>query len=106
MVADRGFNNTDNLSRTFGRQVIIDHGGGVFSQSSHLQDANVQTGDYVRAGQQVGTVGNGGNATRPEDHFEIRLGSSLPRTAGGRPVNPADYLPALCAAPAYPTVAR
>ncbi len=42
-----------------GNFVKIDHGQAVFLYA-HMQDIYVSTGDYVRQGQQIGTVGNTG----------------------------------------------
>jgi murein DD-endopeptidase MepM/ murein hydrolase activator NlpD len=56
----------------YGLHVIIDHGGGLSSLYGHLDTVIVLSGDYVDAGQVIGTVGSTGNATGPHLHFEIR----------------------------------
>jgi murein DD-endopeptidase MepM/ murein hydrolase activator NlpD len=56
----------------YGLHVIIDHGGGLSSLYGHLDSVIVLSGDYVDAGQVIGTVGSTGNATGPHLHFEIR----------------------------------
>jgi murein DD-endopeptidase MepM/ murein hydrolase activator NlpD len=56
----------------YGLHVIINHGGGLSSLYGHLNTVVVLSGDYVDAGQIIGTVGSTGNATGPHLHFEIR----------------------------------
>jgi murein DD-endopeptidase MepM/ murein hydrolase activator NlpD len=56
----------------YGLHVIINHGGGLSSLYGHLNTVIVLSGDYVEAGQVIGTVGSSGNATGPHLHFEIR----------------------------------
>lgn len=56
----------------YGLHVVIDHGGGLSSLYGHLDTVVVLSGDYVDAGQVIGTVGSTGNATGPHLHFEIR----------------------------------
>ena len=56
----------------YGLHVIIDHGGGLSSLYGHLDTVTIATGDYVSAGEVIGTVGSTGNATGPHLHFEIR----------------------------------
>ncbi|PKA04385.1 peptidoglycan DD-metalloendopeptidase family protein [Leptospira ellisii] len=63
-----------------GRQVWIDHGNGVMSSFNHLSSIrkNLKTGDKVRQGETIGTVGNSGlieeakgTADNTHLHFEI-----------------------------------
>jgi murein DD-endopeptidase MepM/ murein hydrolase activator NlpD len=56
----------------YGIHVIINHGGGLSSLYGHLDTVIILSGDYVDAGQVIGTVGSTGNATGPHLHFEIR----------------------------------
>jgi murein DD-endopeptidase MepM/ murein hydrolase activator NlpD len=61
------------LSSTgYGLHVLIDHGGGLSSLYGHLDSVWITSGEYVLAGQVIGTVGSSGNATGPHLHFEIR----------------------------------
>jgi biotin carboxyl carrier protein len=64
----------------YGIVIEIDHGNGVLTRYAHCKSANVEEGQVVRAGQQIGTVGATGLATGPHLHFEILV--------GGRNVNP------------------
>ena len=56
----------------YGLHVIVDHGDGLSSLYGHLDTVLTASGDYVVAGQVIGTVGSTGNATGPHLHFEIR----------------------------------
>jgi murein DD-endopeptidase MepM/ murein hydrolase activator NlpD len=56
----------------YGLHVVIDHGGGLSSLYGHLDSVSITSGDYVAAGEVIGTVGATGNATGPHLHFEIR----------------------------------
>jgi murein DD-endopeptidase MepM/ murein hydrolase activator NlpD len=89
---------TPNPSGTFGYQVVVFHGGGVYTQYAHLQRGSVivRPGERIASGQVIARVGRTGNTPRLGDshlHFEVRLGSSAPAVAGGRTGNPLDYLP-------------
>ena len=85
-----------NPSATYGNQIVIDHGEGVYTQSSHLDGAIVGPGDNVLAGQMIGTVGTTGNTPPAGDahlHFEVRIGGPEPRARGGSVVDPSNVLP-------------
>jgi murein DD-endopeptidase MepM/ murein hydrolase activator NlpD len=56
----------------YGLHIVIDHGGGLSSLYGHLDTVLVTSGDFVIAGQVIGTVGSSGNATGPHLHLEIR----------------------------------
>lgn len=71
----------------YGRLVVIDHGDGMTSRYAHLGRLAVKKGQWVRAGQKIGTVGSSGAATGPHLHFEIREHRS--------PIDPVDFLPAV-----------
>lgn len=68
----------------YGRLICLDHGHGYSTMFGHLKDLFVQTGDKVKRGQTIGTVGTSGNSTGPHLHYEVRI--------DGNPVNPARYL--------------
>lgn len=77
--------------------MIINHGGGIYTQSAHLDSSSVKPGDKVEAGQQIGTVGTSGNTPTTGDphlHFEVRTGGPAPRVNGGTVVDPMKHLPA------------
>jgi murein DD-endopeptidase MepM/ murein hydrolase activator NlpD len=57
--------------RVHGNTVGIDHGQGVTSILLHLRDINVKEGDFVKAGQVVGTVGSTGASTGPHLHWGL-----------------------------------
>jgi len=60
--------------RGYGSFVILDHGGGYYSLYAHLDDINVESGQFVIAGEAIGTVGETGSLTEPVMHFELRYG--------------------------------
>lgn len=57
--------------RVHGNTVGIDHGQGVTSILLHLRDIKVKEGDFVKAGQLVGTVGSTGASTGPHLHWGL-----------------------------------
>jgi murein DD-endopeptidase MepM/ murein hydrolase activator NlpD len=85
-----------NPSTSYGIQIAIRHEGDVFSLYTHLSSSSVSPGEVVHAGQQIGEMGRTGNLSNPgmrtHLHFEIRLGSVTPVSAGGRTTSPWVYL--------------
>jgi len=67
-----------------GGSVIIDHGWGVVSGYWHMNKIEVQEGDWVEPGQEIGKVGSTGRSTGPHLHWELWV--------GGVPVNPLPWL--------------
>lgn len=59
------------MSDAFGLAVLIEHGDKFQSLSAHLSRIDVNIGDWVQAGQQIGLVGKTGRATGPHLHFEL-----------------------------------
>jgi murein DD-endopeptidase MepM/ murein hydrolase activator NlpD len=57
--------------RVHGNVVGIDHGQGVSSIMLHLSRIDVKEGDFVQAGQRIGTVGSTGAATGPHLHWGL-----------------------------------
>lgn len=71
-----------------GYQVWISHGSGLFTTYNHMSAVTVSAGQSVGRGQQVGRIGQSGDATGPHCHFEVWLG---PIWNGGTRVNPMRY---------------
>ena len=60
--------------RGFGNLLILDHGDGMFSLMAHLDQLQKALGDTVRAGEEIGTVGDTGSLKGPYLYFELRDG--------------------------------
>lgn len=76
-------------SNSAGNWVVIYHGdigehSGVVSAYMHNLANRVVTGQEVRAGDTIGTLGSTGQSTGPHLHLEIRLGGFNGLTANGR----------------------
>ena len=72
VVATRsGVITTAVFHRTCGNHIWINHGDGYKSVYMHLDTMTVSVGDYVVAGQQIGTVGSTGGSTGPHLHFGV-----------------------------------
>jgi murein DD-endopeptidase MepM/ murein hydrolase activator NlpD len=56
-----------------GNTIGIDHGQSVVSIFLHLKDIYVQEGDFVKAGQPIGTVGSTGASTGPHLHWGLYI---------------------------------
>jgi len=69
----------DNL-KSFGTLVLVKHEGGYISAYAHLGAVKVAEGDVLSSGMTLGQVGQTGNVTSPQLHFEIRRAR--------QPVNP------------------
>jgi len=70
--------------RGYGQVVILDHGGGFFSVSGHLQDIAVAVDETVQMGEIIGHAGETGSLRGPRLYFEIRH--------GGQALDPEDWL--------------
>jgi murein DD-endopeptidase MepM/ murein hydrolase activator NlpD len=60
----------------YGWIVIVDHGDGISTWYAHCGSFAVKTGDKVKAGDTLGTVGMTGRTTGPHLHFEVRISAS------------------------------
>jgi murein DD-endopeptidase MepM/ murein hydrolase activator NlpD len=67
-----------------GIHVTVIHGGGMATLYCHLSEASVHSGQFVNAGDRIGSIGSTGNSTGPHLHLEVH--------AQGRPVDPAAWL--------------
>jgi murein DD-endopeptidase MepM/ murein hydrolase activator NlpD len=68
----------------YGLLVIIEHAHGLVTVYAHNRDLRVRTGQQVRDGQVIATVGESGKTSGPHLHFEVRQ--------DGAPVDPLDIL--------------
>jgi murein DD-endopeptidase MepM/ murein hydrolase activator NlpD len=59
-----------------GRNVVLDHGLGLFTFYYHLDETRVGAGEPVAAGQIIGAVGATGRVTVPHLHFAVVLGGA------------------------------
>ncbi|MBA3656959.1 MAG: peptidoglycan DD-metalloendopeptidase family protein [Gemmatimonadaceae bacterium] len=75
----------NDIMGTYGRTVIVDHGGGDYSVYSSLSQSLLSKASRVTKGQTIGTVGSNDPSLPPHLHFEIRRG-------GGPAVDPFEWL--------------
>jgi LysM repeat protein len=64
---------SDQKIRGYGKMIVIEHPGKVFSVYAHLNKLMVRAGDKVKKGQMIAHTGNTGRSTGPHLHFEIRI---------------------------------
>ncbi len=81
--AQMGYNGSDR----WGNTVVIDHGNGWQTAYAHMHRIDVEVGDTVAAGAQLGQIGSTGASTGPHVHVELRH--------GGEVIDPANHLPGL-----------
>ena len=68
----------------YGLLVIVEHPHGLVSVYAHNRDLRVRTGQALREGQVIATVGESGKTSGPHLHFEVRR--------DGEPVDPLPLL--------------
>lgn len=64
----------------YGLLVSVNHGAGLQTRYAHLSGIAVRSGQNVKAGDLIGTVGSTGRSTGPHLHYELRR--------NGQAVNP------------------
>jgi murein DD-endopeptidase MepM/ murein hydrolase activator NlpD len=69
----------------YGNMIEIDHGNGITTRYGHLSRIDVQVGDKITRGQQLGAIGTTGRSTGPHLHFEVRFNDEA--------LNPRRFLP-------------
>ena len=65
--------NTYKNSANWGKVVVIETNGGVQTVFAHLKSYNVTVGQTVKAGTQIGQIGNTGKSTGPHLHIETLI---------------------------------
>lgn len=68
----------------YGNYIEIDHGNGLVTRYSHLEEVKVKAGQKIIKGSVIGTVGMSGGTIAPHVHYEI--------LRKGEPVNPLPYM--------------
>jgi murein DD-endopeptidase MepM/ murein hydrolase activator NlpD len=81
-----------------GKAIVIDHGNNLYTLYSHNSEADVEVGQRVEAGQQIGRQGNEGYSFGSHLHFEVHTGAPWSGDwekpfEGGSFVDPMEYLP-------------
>ena len=69
----------------FGNYVVIKDGTGRMHYYAHLNESNVNVGDFVSFGDSIGLSGSTGRSTGAHLHYEIR-------DTFGNSINPTDYI--------------
>lgn len=72
---------------SYGNEVNISHGNGLYTRYAHLYQINVSVGQNVSKGQTIGIEGNTGSSDGTHLHFEVHAG--IPN---GQRYNPMNYL--------------
>ncbi len=80
---------------THGQMIMIQHILGYVTVYAHLGTMNVETGDKVKRGQTIGTLGNTGTTHKSHLHYEVRK--------NGLPVNPRDFMGEVVVLPKIPS---
>lgn len=73
----------------YGNLVVLRHGDLFVTIFGHCQEVLVKTGQRVRQGELLATVGNTGWSTSPHLHYEVRR---LDQNRQGTPVDPRIYI--------------
>jgi murein DD-endopeptidase MepM/ murein hydrolase activator NlpD len=68
----------------YGNVVVVYHGNGVTTRYGHLSQIEVEPGQRIRRGDEIGKVGSTGRSTGPHCHYEVRLNNV--------PVDPQQYV--------------
>jgi hypothetical protein len=80
---------------SYGNEIVISHGGGIYTRYAHNSRLVAHRGANVRQGQLISYSGATGNVTGPHLHFEVCRGGTGLRNA----VNPLPYLTGAASVP-------
>jgi murein DD-endopeptidase MepM/ murein hydrolase activator NlpD len=73
-----------NELKGYGNLILIRHDNGFVTAYAHADGVHVKRGERVERGHVIATVGDTGNVSQPQLHFELRHGT--------QPVDPTPYL--------------
>lgn len=60
-----------------GKSVFLDHGQGLISMFSHMDEIDVEVGDTLETGDPIGKVGMTGRVTGPHLHWGVALNDTM-----------------------------
>lgn len=90
-------------TESYGNFVKIKHANGYYTLYAHMKEVYVKNGDIVKKGQDIGYMGDTGNAYGAHVHFEVRNESD-------KTIDPTSYidanLPSASGAPSTPTTSN
>lgn len=84
-AAADGVVSTAEYHSSWGNNVYINHGNGIYTRYAHCSRMIVSAGQRVSAGQVIAYVGNTGNSFGPHLHFEVYVNKTR--------VNPENWIP-------------
>jgi murein DD-endopeptidase MepM/ murein hydrolase activator NlpD len=73
-----------NELKGYGNLILIRHDNGFVTAYAHTDGVHVKRGERVERGQVIASVGDTGDVSQPQLHFELRYGT--------QPVDPTPYL--------------
>ena len=77
LAADNGVVVATGLSGSYGNRIVINHNNGYTTLYAHLSSINVDVGQVVEKGSEIGIMGSTGNSTGTHLHFELEKNGEL-----------------------------